>query len=243
MNKEFVYDIPVSTGNYNDYVNSCLKEKGYSCFLNVHMVCEHHRNPNFQDVLKEAAYVVPDGMPLVFSLRLFHRIKQERIAGNDIMQSLIDKARLESLKVFLIGSTEEILATISSQLAQINVEHQTYSPPFLPIEEFNFDHQAAIISEYAPDMVLVGLGCPKQEIWMNRMKDKVEAPMFGVGGAFLLFAGIDKRAPQWMRKLSLEWFYRFLLEPKRLFKRYLTTNSYFLWLMLKQVFSKRDNSK
>ena len=238
MNRVPIYDIPVSTGGYDTYVNDCLKDKGYSCFLNVHMVCEHHLNPDFQTVLSEASYVVPDGMPVVFSLRLFHGAVQERIAGNDVMFSLVNRAEKESLKIFLIGSTEDVLKTISSSLLTRNIIHKTYSPPFAPINEFDFEHQATIINEFRPDMVLVGLGCPKQEIWMNRMSNRINSPMFGVGGAFLLFAGIDKRAPDWMRKLSLEWFYRFMAEPRRLFRRYLTTNSYFLWLMMKYSFMK-----
>jgi len=208
--------------------------------MNVHMFYEHKKNPAFRNVLKEAAFVVPDGMPIIFSLNLLHGIKQQRIAGNDVMFSLMNKAERDGLRVFLLGTTDDVLSKTSERLTERNIVHEAYSPPFRPIEDFDFNDQAERINSFRPDMILVGLGCPKQEIWMNRMKDKIEAPMFGVGGAFLLFAGIDKRAPQWMRNLSLEWFYRFLLEPRRLFKRYLTTNSYFLWLMLKYAFTQRN---
>ncbi len=240
MNTQSIFNIPFSILPYSEFIDLSLAQSGYSCFVNVHMVCEHHLNPNFKNVLSKASYVVPDGMPVVFSLKLFHGAEQERIAGNDVMFSLVNRAGQESLKVFLIGSTEEVLKTISSELLTRNIIHKTYSPPFLPIDEFDFDHQAKLINEFDPDMVLVGLGCPKQELWMNRMNNRINSPMFGVGGAFLLFARIDKRAPEWMRKVGLEWFYRFSLEPKRLFKRYLTTNTYFLWLMLKEAFSKRN---
>lgn len=190
-------------------------------------------------MLNEASFVLPDGMPIVYSLRKFNGIDQERIAGNDVIFSLIQKAKEEKLKVFLIGSTNEVLSKISEDLSSKEIEHQTYSPPFLPIHEFDFDGQAALINEFGPDMVLAGMGCPKQEIWMNRMRDKINAPMFGIGGAFLLYAGIDSRAPEWMRKLSLEWLYRLILEPKRLFKRYLITNTYFILIFLKRLILKR----
>ena len=241
MNKESLFNTPVSICSYSQFIKTSVAHKsGYTCFLNVHMVYEHHNNPEFKTVLNEAEFVVTDGMPIVYSLNLFKGIVQERIAGNDVMFTLIEKAKKENLKVFLIGSTEEVLGKISAVLGSKEIEHTTYSPPFLPINQFDFDQQAEIINEYAPEIILVGLGCPKQEMWMNRMRHKVASPMFGVGGAFFLFAGIDKRAPEWMRKLSLEWFYRLLLEPKRLFRRYLTTNSYFLWLMLKYAVKKRE---
>lgn len=240
MNQANLFSIPLSILSYKEYINRSITQPGYTCFLNVHMVYEHHRNQTFKNVLNDATFVVTDGMPVVMSLKLFRNIKQERIAGNDVMFSLIDKAEKQSLKIFLIGSTTDVLDKVSSILTNRGITHRTYSPPFLPIDDFDFDHQAQLINEYRPDLVLVGLGCPKQEIWMHRMCTKVQMPMFGVGGAFLLFAGIDKRAPKWMRNLSLEWFYRLLLEPKRLFKRYLTTNSYFIWLMLKYALTKSN---
>lgn len=225
-------EIPISIGTYADFVDTSVsKGMGYTCFLNVHMATEFHRNSSFAPVLKNADFVVTDGMPIVYSLRAMKGIKQERIAGNDAIFSLIDKAEKDRLSIYMIGSTESVLNKISEQMSTKGIRHASYSPPFLPIEEFDFDHQSQMINEFNPDMVFVGLGCPKQETWMHRMRDKVRAPMYGLGGAFLLYAGVDKRAPEWMRKLSLEWFYRLLLEPRRLLKRYAITNTYFLGLL------------
>lgn len=203
------------------------------------MFYEHRKNPEFRNVLCEASFVLPDGMPIVYSLKKFNGIDPERIAGNDVMFSLIEKAKKAKLKVFLIGSTDEVLSMISQNLSSKGIEHRSYSPPFLPIDEFDFTGQAVMINEFNPDIVLIGLGCPKQEIWMHRMKDRVPAPMFGVGGAFLLYAGIDSRAPEWMRRSGLEWFYRLMLEPRRLLKRYLITNSYFIARLVKEIVRKR----
>lgn len=239
MKKTEVLGSPVTIGTFNQYIQSAIGKTGYSCFLNVHMFHEHFKNPEFRNVLNDASFVLPDGMPIVYSLKKFYGIEQQRIAGNDVIFSLIQKAKDESLKVYLIGSTNDVLSTISEDLSSKEIEHQSYSPPFLAIDEFDFEAQAEMINQFQPDIVLVGLGCPKQEIWMNRMDDKISAPMFGLGGAFQLYAGIDSRAPKWMRNVGLEWFYRLLLEPGRLLKRYLVTNSYFVIVFLKYLLFRR----
>ena len=101
------------------------------------------------------------------------------------------------------------------------------------------DQAAERINSSGAHVVFVSLGCPKQEKWMATMKGKINAIMLGMGGAFLLYAGVDSRAPKWMRDLSLEWAYRFALEPRRLWKRYLVTNTAFLWLSATDRFRKR----
>ena len=105
-----------------------------------------------------------------------------------------------------------------------------WSPPFAPLEQMDLMTDAARINTSGAGIVMVSLGCPKQERWMAAMKGQVHAVMLGVGGAFLLYAGVDTRAPKWMRDLSLEWMYRLWLEPRRLWRRYLVTNSQFLVL-------------
>jgi N-acetylglucosaminyldiphosphoundecaprenol N-acetyl-beta-D-mannosaminyltransferase len=112
----------------------------------------------------------------------------------------------------------------------------TCSPPFRTLTEQEMTEQAQVINASGAHLVMVALGCPKQERWMAAMKGRVNAVMLGLGGAFLLYAGVDSRAPKWMRDLSLEWLYRLALEPGRLWKRYLVTNSVFLWLFLKEAF-------
>jgi N-acetylglucosaminyldiphosphoundecaprenol N-acetyl-beta-D-mannosaminyltransferase len=202
------------------------------------MVYEHKTNKNFENVLREASYKLPDGMPVLYSTRLFIKKSQERIAGNDVIFDLVQIAKEKGLKIFVIGTTEDILSRISKRLYSQSISHQVFSPPFKPIEEFDFDKQAELINSFNPDIVFVGLGCPKQEIWMHRMNGKINAHMYGLGGALLLYAGIDTRAPKWMRTLALEWIYRLILEPKRLWKRYLVTNTYFCFLFLKEVWKR-----
>lgn len=239
-----LYGIQFYQGTYKEAVQSSLKIKqGYFCFVNSHMVYEHHKNQDFKDILGNSEYNFPDGMPLTYSIRFFKGNKQERIAGNDMLYSLIEKAHIENLSIFFIGSTEKILKLISDKMVILGVRHKVFSPPFKSVEQFDFEYQSVLINSYNPDMVLVGLGCPKQEIWMYKMRDKIRVPMYGLGGAFILYAGLDNRAPKWMRDIGMEWFYRLLLEPRRLFKRYLITNTFFLWLLIKEIFKSKISTK
>ncbi|MEQ8715209.1 MAG: WecB/TagA/CpsF family glycosyltransferase [Cyclobacteriaceae bacterium] len=240
-----LFGLRIQTGEYMVLVEGLIRAGKTSnstmyCFLNSHMLYEHHKTGVLKEALNaEQTVLLPDGMPVLLSLKWLQGEVSDRIAGNDVMFSLIDKAAEQGLKVFLLGGRPEVLNTISGKLNTRQVQHQTYSPPFAPIEQFDFESQATIINRFNPDIILVGLGCPKQELWMYEMREKVKAPMFGVGGAFALYAGLDTRAPSWMRNLSLEWLYRLSLEPGRLWKRYLVTNSYFIFLFLREFWRVR----
>lgn len=236
MDKKSLFGIDITVCDYNEYISTSVNNRGgFSCFLNSHMIYEFYHNEGFFSVLNDASFVLADGMPALYSLNYFNDIKQSRIAGNDVIFSLIDKAEKESLKIFLIGSTIEVLDVISTELTKKGISHDSYSPPFLPINLFDFEYQSKLINDFDPDIVLVGLGCPKQEVWMYEMNKRVQASMYGLGGAFLLYAGVDNRAPKWMRDLSLEWLYRLAAEPKRLFKRYFVTNFFFLKILIKEL--------
>ncbi|MBR06542.1 MAG: glycosyltransferase [Rickettsiales bacterium] len=235
-----IFGLKFYSDSYDEYLKLSLKsEKGYSCFCNSHMLYEYMKREGFNDVLNGADFILPDGMPLLYSIKLFNNKKAERIAGNDVVFSLVNLASSKSLRMFWIGGDDEVLSKISQKLTTQGVIHQVYSPPFLPIEEFNFDEQEQIIKQFQPDIILVGLGCPKQEIWMHTMNRRISAHMYGVGGAFLLYAGVDRRAPKWMRDIALEWVYRFALEPRRLFKRYFVTNTYFCYLFVREFLKRR----
>lgn len=214
------------------------------CFLNSHMLYEYHKTGVLRETLNaEEAVILPDGVPILKSLKWVHGIDSDRIAGNDVMFTLIDIAENQKLRLFLLGGKSDTLRIISDKLISRGIEYETYSPPFVPLKEYDFEDQAVRINKFNPDLVVVGLGCPKQELWMYHMRHKVNAPMFGLGGAFSLFAGVDTRAPLWMRNLSLEWLYRLSLEPGRLWKRYLVTNSYFIFLFLREFWRVRLRGK
>lgn len=214
----------------------------YACFANVHMVVEAHDNPIFAEKVNKANFVFTDGKPLCVALKLKQNIIQERIAGMDFMPDILEKANNEFLRknsneklnVFLYGSTEAVLEKISEKIkekySQINV-CGSISPPFREILE---DEKKAYINQINSSnthLVFVALGCPKQEIWMSENSKQINAVLLGVGGAFPVFAQMQKRAPQIMQKLALEWVFRLFQEPKRLFRRYFYTNLKFLKLL------------
>ncbi|MDQ3100579.1 MAG: WecB/TagA/CpsF family glycosyltransferase, partial [Bacteroidota bacterium] len=179
-----------------------------------------------------------DGMPVLKALRYFHKVDQDRVAGNDLMPALFQEAEKAGLSIFLYGGRAEVLKKVVDRAA---VEFPAlrfagiYSPPFAPLDGMDLQTDARSIENTGAHIIMVSLGCPKQEKWMAAMNGKVNGVMLGLGGAFLLYAGVDTRAPKWMRDLSLEWLYRLALEPKRLWKRYLVTNTIYMALFSKAV--------
>ena len=245
--KRPVLTVDITTGTFRQQVDSiiALTRSGvgaYVCCVNAHMTVEA-RDPEFAAVVKNADLATPDGMPVLNALRSRHRLEQERVAGNDLMPALLQRCADEGIAVFLYGgdprTQDLIVARAKRELPSIRIAGR-HAPPFGPLEQLELGAEAARITTSGAGVVMVSLGCPKQERFMALMKPLTTATMVGLGGAFLLYAGIDKRAPKWMRDLSLEWLFRLALEPKRLWKRYLVTNSIFLWLKLTDSFKRND---
>lgn len=240
--KRKVLTADISLGSFAQHIEvmaalGAAHRSSYVCCVNAHMTVEA-KEAAFAAVVNGADLATADGMPVLRALQRFHKVEQERVAGNDIMPALMAKAAASGLGVFLIGATEEVQQKIVDRAAQELPDLRIvgrYSPPFAPVEEMDLEADAERINASGAHIVLVSLGCPKQEKWMAAMKGRVNAVMLGMGGAFLLYAGIDKRAPKWMRDLSMEWVYRLWLEPKRLWRRYVVTNSAFIVLVLKEM--------
>lgn len=208
------------------------------CVANVHMLTEAYWHPEFHTVLACADLVTPDGMPLVWMMNLMGARHQNRVAGLDIMLSLCHQAPQHRIKVFFLGSEASILEQMRKRLERDFPTLEIAGMEPLPFRPLTRAEDAAIIQKIhdsGAGIVLVALGCPKQEYWMEQHKDKIHAVMIGVGGVFPVYAGVHKRAPAWMRNLGLEWFYRLVQEPRRLWKRYSTTIPLFVWLAVKQL--------
>ncbi len=237
-----VVSIDVSLIRYQEALNQVLelgfkRSPSYACFSNVHMTIEAHKSSAFKEMVNRANFVFADGMPLVFALRLLFGIRQDRIAGMDFTDSILRGCEEKGLSVFLYGSTPETLDAFQAQIKKNYPKLRLagmISPPFRALSEHETKSTIADINDAGTHIVLVGLGCPKQEIWMANNSASINACLLGVGGAFGIYAGTAKRAPVWMRSVGLEWFFRLLQEPSRLFKRYLVTNSQFVCLFLKQ---------
>ena len=218
------------------------RKPSYACFANAHMTIEAHQSDEFQRYVNSATYVFADGMPIVFGLKWLHGTQQDRIAGMDLMADVLRVSNTEALSVFLFGSTPEILESLRQYISKTYPRAKlvgSISPPFREHSEDEREEHRKLINESGANLVFVGLGCPKQETWMAKNTTYLNACLLGVGGAFELYAGITKRAPHRLRKMGLEWLYRFAQEPKRLFSRYATTNSRFLYLFAKQLFLTR----
>lgn len=238
LGRKRVIGLDITTGTFAEQVSAITAlgrahRSGYVCCVNAHMTVEARDDRAFAAVVNGADLATPDGMPVLRSLQLFHKVRQERVAGNDLLPALFAVAEDEGLSVYLYGGRQEVLDAMVERAAR---EHPglriagTCSPPFRALAPEEVEAHVAAINDTGAHLVMVSLGCPKQERWMASMKGRVQAAMVGVGGAFLLYAGVDTRAPKWMRDLSLEWAYRLALEPRRLWKRYLVTNTRFLVL-------------
>lgn len=240
---------PVNASPFETQINVILewamsKVSKFVCVANTHMLVEAYRHPEFSSVLKNADLVTPDGMPLVWMLRLIKARTHNRVAGMDILLSLCKLAPLRDISIFFLGSEPAILEKMKEKLERDfpNLRIAGMEPlPFRPLTRIEDEAIIEKIHNSGAGIVLVALGCPKQEYWMNQHKDKIQAVMVGLGGAFLVFAGIQKRAPHWVRNLGLEWLYRLIQEPQRLSSRYTTTIPAFIWLAIKQLLSFSDS--
>jgi len=239
--KREVVGVGISLGGFDVHVDAiaalaAARRSSYVCCVNAHMAVEAARDPAFAEVVNGADLATADGMPLLRCLQLIAGERQERVAGNDLMPALLQKAAAAGLSVYLYGGREEVLERIRAralrELPDLRIAG-AHAPPFRPLSAQERQADADRINASGAHIVMVSLGCPKQERWMASMRPGVNAVMLGLGGAFLLYAGVDTRAPKWMRDLSMEWLYRLALEPGRLWRRYLVTNSLFLWLAAK----------
>jgi len=242
-----VISLQVSLTTYTDALQQIIllgktNTPSYACFANAHMTVEAKKSTVFQSQVNGSTFTFADGMPLVFALRLLYGIKQDRIAGMDLMGSVLHECEKNGLSVFFYGSTQAMLDLLKENTLK-KFPHLIIagmlSPPFRALTEDERQQHIRAINASGAGLVLVGLGCPKQEMWMAKNSNSINACLLGVGGAFEIYAGVTTRAPQWMCALGMEWFFRFLQEPKRLFKRYAVTNTLFLWHFFGQLITRK----
>lgn len=214
------------------------RESRYVCHTNVHAVITGTRDDSFRHTLNGADLVAPDGMPLVWVMRRRGHARQPRLSGPDFMWRFCSRAADRGLGIYLYGGTPETLERLRARLRQAFPAIRivgTYAPPFRPMSSLELQEIGTRINESGAHAVFVGLGCPKQECWMAEQRGRIHAVMFGVGAAFDYHAGNLRRAPAWMRRYGLEWLHRLISDPRRLWRRYLVTNSLFLLLMTRHA--------
>ncbi len=204
----------------------------YIAVAGMAVVTEAQHDPAYRMILSGADLVVPDGMPLVWLARLNgHKLKR-RVYGPELMLTLLESTREKGYRHFLYGGAPgvpERLAEVLLERFPGTVIAGTYSPPFRELTPEEDAQIVARINHADPDIVWVGLGAPKQERWMHWHRELLRAAVtIGVGAAFDINAGIKKQAPRWMREHGLEWLFRLLQEPRRLWRRYLVQGSQFV---------------
>ena len=246
MKKNQIFNFPINIGRFGDFIDSIIESAiagagKYVCVANVHMVIEAFRDASFLEKVKKASVVLPDGKPLTWAVRLLNGVKQERVAGMDVLPALLLQSENKGLPVYFYGGTPSLLARTNEYIkaGYPNLKiNGSYSPPFRELTKEEENSVIENIDQSGARLIFVILGCPKQESWMASMAGKFNAVMIGVGGALPVLVGIQKRAPKWMQNLGLEWLFRLYLEPRRLFKRYAVTNSIFLYLLSKELIKK-----
>ena len=244
----FVLDSHIDATNWDDALTSIVTwgaqhQSRYVTLCNVHSVVTASHDAAFKKVIAQADLALPDGAPVAWVLRRSGYPHQRRINGPDLTWRYLGVAEKLGQAVFFYGSSDETLtklrARIQSSFPRLNVVGMV-SPPFRELTPDEDQAYIEQINQSGAHVVFVGLGCPKQEIWMAQHRDKINAVMLGVGAAFDYHAGTIQRAPVWMQKMGLEWFHRLCSEPRRLAKRYAATNAVFVYRTLKVMLFERS---
>jgi N-acetylglucosaminyldiphosphoundecaprenol N-acetyl-beta-D-mannosaminyltransferase len=219
-------------------------ESRYVCAANVHMLMEAYDSPEFRDIVNGADLVTPDGMPLVWMLKSMGYPQQERVYGPELTLKLIEAAATQEISVGFYGGTVETVAQLTTSFKEkypnLQIKY-SYSPPFRQLTPTEDESVILAMNASGAKILFVGLGCPKQERWMAAHRGRIRAVMLGVGAAFDIHAGQKPQAPPWMQHAALEWLFRLVNEPHRLWRRYLQHNPRFLVLALMQLLGFRQS--
>jgi N-acetylglucosaminyldiphosphoundecaprenol N-acetyl-beta-D-mannosaminyltransferase len=204
----------------------------YVCVTGVHGVMESQGDPELLRIHNESGLTTPDGMPMVWAAHMAGAKNTERVYGPDLMLAVCERAAERGWRCFLYGATDAVLEQLSTNLGDRYPGLQivgTHSPPFRPLTPEEDDAVVRQINESGAHIVWVGLSTPKQERWMASHVGRLNAPaLFGVGAAFDMHAGNLRQAPRWMQRSGLEWLFRLISEPRRLWKRYAVNNPRFV---------------
>lgn len=211
----------------------------YIAVTGMHGVTEAHHDSALENILNSADLVVPDGMPLVWIGRLRGHPLKRRVYGPELMLSFCEATARKGYRHYLYGGSPEVCGRLTRSLQQRFPDIAivgTYSPPFRPLTPQESAEIVETINRVTPDVVWVGLSTPKQERWMHDHRNQLKVPaLIGVGAAFDINSGTKKQAPEWMREHGLEWLFRLLQEPRRLWRRYLIGGTQFAFLVASEL--------
>ena len=235
LRSRYILNMRVDASNYADSVSRVLGwasrgESRYVCCANVHSVMESFDDPQFRSCINGADLVTSDGMPLVWALRRLGISEAARVYGADQVPEVLRAADREGLRVGFYGGTPNTLKLLSENTGREypGLVGYEFSPPFRDLSPEEDQMIVDRINASGVQILFIGLGCPKQERWMAEHKHRVHAVMLGVGAAFDFLTGVKPQAPHWLQSAGLEWLFRFAVEPKRLWRRYLKQNPRFV---------------
>jgi N-acetylglucosaminyldiphosphoundecaprenol N-acetyl-beta-D-mannosaminyltransferase len=242
LSSRFILGTRTDATSYSDAATRVLAwasipESRYVCVSNVHVTMESYDSVEYRAIVNGADLVTPDGMPLVWALRLFGVAGATRVYGPTLTVHVLERAAAAGAAVGFYGASPEVLARMSDACRRrfpgLRVAY-AHAPPF---RQLTAAEDAAVVREINASgvyILFVGLGCPKQERWMASHKGTVNAVMLGVGAAFDFLAGVKPQAPAWMQRVGLEWLFRLATEPRRLWRRYAYHNPRFVVLLAGQ---------
>lgn len=242
LNWRLVLGMRTDSTSYGDAVTRILawastRESRYVCVANVHVTMESYDSAEFRRVVNEADLVTPDGMPLVWALRLFGVSEATQVRGPSLTLDMIERAAAAGVPVGFYGGTPEVLSLLVQACQRRCPNLRTVYAHAPPFRELSVEEDAEVIreiNESGASILFVGLGCPKQERWMAVHRGSVTSVMLGVGAAFDFLAGVKPEAPPWMQHAGLEWVFRLVTEPRRLWWRYAYHNPRFVVLLAGQ---------
>jgi N-acetylglucosaminyldiphosphoundecaprenol N-acetyl-beta-D-mannosaminyltransferase len=244
-----ILGLPLAMTSYEEAVDVmdgmvARRQRGYVCAVAVHAVMVSQSDPEMREAVTGSTLTVPDGMPLVWAANLLGERLDNRVYGPELMRRFNDRCAERGHRVYLYGGRDQgslvqLTLNLRRNHSGINIVGG-YSPPFRDLTPEEEDAVVADINAARPDVVWVGIGVPKQEKWMARMRPRLDAPVIcAVGAAFDFQAERVSQAPSWMQERGLEWTYRIAQEPRRLLPRYLYYNPRFLASFARQLFRER----
>jgi len=242
-NREYVLSSWIDRVSWSEVTETILnwakrREHRIVCICNVHSVATARSDASLRNAIDTADIATPDGMPIAWLISRRLGIEQARVNGPDLTLRLCGDAADRGIAVAFYGSDPPTLSRLRAVLAAKFSGLQiatAISPPFRALTEAEITNFTRQLNDSQAGIIFVGLGCPKQELWMAENKDRVSGVLIGVGAAFDYIAGTVKRPPLWMQRAGLEWLGRLVAEPRRLWKRYLVTNTIFIGYIIREL--------
>jgi len=240
-----VFVSPINMTDALDTIESWIATRSshYVCVTGAHGVIESKSDKKLRDIHNRAGLVVPDGIPLVWLCRALGFKRTKRVYGPDLMRHLTAISAERGYRQFYYGGREGVAEKLAETLQNTHPALQvvgTHTPPFCPLTREQDDAVVEKINSSRPDVLWVGLSTPKQEYWMAEHAARLEVPIvIGIGAAFDFLSGLKSQAPIWMQRSGLEWFFRLVTEPRRLWRRYLSIIPQFVSLASQQLVRKK----